>query len=282
MDHLATRISEDIINAINSDQLILPTLPEVALRVRAVADDPTADIEHLVGVVGSDPALSARLIRVANSPLLRAARLVDNLNGALMRLGIEYACNMATSLAMEQMFQSTSDIIDMRMREAWFRSSQVAAISYVLCKHYTNLNPDKAMLAGILHQIGVLPILSFAEDHPELLNDSITLDRIIENIHAPIGRLILSHWGFDEDILSIPEDHLKFYEVREKVAYADLITISVLQYDFFRDSRVSSLDFSKISAFDRLGLDCNIDIGASQSLALDVEAAEDVLRSDGI
>ena len=195
MDYLADQISEKIINAINCDQLILPTLPEVALRVRAVADDPTADIEHLAGVVGSDPALSARLIRVANSPLLRAGRQVDNLNSALMRLGIEYACNMATSLAMEQMFQSTSDIIDMRMREAWFRSSQVAAISYVLCKHYTNLCPDKAMLAGILHQIGILPVLSFAEDHPDLLNDSITLDSVIEKIHAPIGCLILEHWG---------------------------------------------------------------------------------------
>lgn len=68
MDHIAEKVSANIIAAIKSDQLVLPTLPEVALRVREVADDPTADIESLANVINGDPALSARLIRVANSP----------------------------------------------------------------------------------------------------------------------------------------------------------------------------------------------------------------------
>lgn len=68
-----------------------------------------------------------------------------------MRLGIEYACNIATSVAMEQMFQSTSDLIDMRMRDVWFRSGEVAAISHVRCKHYTKLRPDQATLISFPH-----------------------------------------------------------------------------------------------------------------------------------
>lgn len=278
MDHIADKVSENIITAIKCDQLILPTLPEVALRVREVADDPIADIESLANVISCDPALSARLIRVANSPLLRAGRPVDNLSNALMRLGIEYACNIATSLAMEQMFQSTSDIIDMRMRNVWFRSSEVAAISHVLCKHYTKLRPDQATLAGIIHKIGVLPILSYAEENPMLLNDSITLDKVIEQIHAPIGSLILRTWGFAENMASIPEKHLQFYEQKPTPDYADLVTIAVLQCDFFRDSSISALDFSAIPAFDRLGLDPNIDIGESKTLAAELEAAADLLR----
>lgn len=279
MDHIADKVSENIITAIKGDQLVLPTLPEVALKVREVADDPTADIESLANVISCDPALSARLIRVANSPLLRAGRPVDNLSNALIRLGIEYACNIATSLAMEQMFQSTSDIIDMRMRDVWFRSSEVAAISHVLCKHYTKLRPDQATLAGIIHKIGVLPILSYAEANPLLLNDSITLDKVIEKIHAPIGSLILKTWGFSEKMASIPEKHLNFYEQKSHADYADLVTVAVLQCDFFRDSTISALDFSAIPAFDRLGLDPNIDIGESKVLAAELEAAVDLLRS---
>lgn len=279
MDHIADKVSENIITAIKGDQLVLPTLPEVALKVREVADDPTADIESLANVISCDPALSARLIRVANSPLLRAGRPVDNLSNALIRLGIEYACNIATSLAMEQMFQSTSDIIDMRMRDNWFRSSEVAAISHVLCKHYTSLRPDQATLAGIIHKIGVLPILSYAEANPLLLNDSITLDKVIEKIHAPIGSLILKTWGFSEKMASIPEKHLNFYEQKPQADYADLVTVAVLQCDFFRDSTISALDFSAIPAFDRLGLDPNIDIGESKVLAAELETAVDLLRS---
>ncbi len=279
MNRIAEKVSENIIAAIKSDQLILPTLPEVALRVREVADDPAADIEALANVISSDPALSARLIRVANSPLLRAGRPVDNLNNALIRLGVEYACNIATGLAMEQMFQSTSDIIDMRMRDVWFRSSEVAAISHVLCKHYTTLRPDQATLAGIIHKIGVLPILSYAEENPMLLNDSITLDTVIEQIHAPIGSLILKTWGFAEQMASIPEKHLQFYEQKPQADYADLVSVAVLQCNFFRDSTISALDFSAILAFDRIGLDPNIDIGESKILAAELEAAVDLLRS---
>src|SRR3954464_9029204 len=158
MSQIAERFRSDIINAIKTDQLVLPTLPEVAIKVREVADDPNADIDKLTGVIGGDAALSARIIRVANSPLLRASRAIEDLRTALMRLGISYTCNIATGLAMEQMFQATSDLVDMRMREVWSRSSEVAAISHVLCKHYTRLRPDQATLAGLIHKIGVLPI----------------------------------------------------------------------------------------------------------------------------
>src|SRR5689334_781787 len=123
MSQIAERVRQDIITAIKTDQLVLPTLPEVALKVREVADDPNSDIEKLASVIGGDAALSARIIRVANSPLLRASRAIEDLKTALMRLGISYTCNIATGLAMEQMFQATTDLIDMRMREVWSRSS---------------------------------------------------------------------------------------------------------------------------------------------------------------
>ena len=145
MNPIAEKVRTEIITAINNDQLVLPTLPEVALKVREVADDPDASIDTLNQVISGDAALSARIIRVANSPLLRASRAIEDLRTALMRLGIQYTCNIATGLAMEQMFQATSDLVDMRMREVWSRSSEVAGISHVLCKHYTRLRPDQAV-----------------------------------------------------------------------------------------------------------------------------------------
>ena len=88
MSQIVEKVRQEIISAIKNDQLVLPTLPEVALKVREVADDPNADIDKLVNVIGNDAAMSARLIRVANSPLLRASRPIEDLRAALMRLGI--------------------------------------------------------------------------------------------------------------------------------------------------------------------------------------------------
>ena len=273
MNPLVEKVRQEIITAIKNDQLVLPTLPEVALKVREVADDPNADIDKLCGVIGNDAALSARIIRVANSPLLRASRAIEDLRAALMRLGIHYTCNIATGLAMEQMFQATSDLVDMRMREVWSRSSEVAGISHVLCKHYTKLRPDQATLAGLVHKIGVLPILTFAEEHPALLKDSLTLDAVIEQIHAPIGDLILKTWNFPEELAHIPSQHIDFARNIPKADYADVVTVAMLQSYMGSDSPMTKIDFTQVKAFERLGLDPNMDVNDSEDLSADMEAA---------
>lgn len=273
MSQIVERVRQDIITAIKNDQLVLPTLPEVALKVREVADDPKADIEKLASVIGNDAALSARIIRVANSPLLRASRAIEDLKTALMRLGISYTCNIATGLAMEQMFQATSDLVDMRMREVWSRSSEVAGISHVLCKHYTKLRPDQATLAGLVHKIGVLPILTYAEDHPALLNDSLTLDSVINELHAPIGDMILQAWGFPQELLHIPSQHIDFGRKAPKADYADIVTVAMLQSHAGSGSTMSEVDYHEVKAFERLGLDPDIQVSDDEDLSADLEAA---------
>lgn len=277
MNPIAEKVRQEIITAIEKDQLVLPTLPEVALKVREVSDDPDADIDKLTLVIGNDAALSARIIRVANSPLLRASRAIEDLRTALMRLGIQYTCNIATGLAMEQMFQATSDLVDMRMREVWSRSSEVAGISHVLCKHYTKLRPDQATLAGLVHKIGVLPILTYAEDHPALLKDSFTLDAVIEELHAPLGDLILKTWGFPEELAHIPTQHIDFQRSIPKADYADVVTVAMLQSYLGTDSAMTKIDFTKVKAFERLGLDPDMQVSESEDLSADMEAAMSML-----
>jgi HD-like signal output (HDOD) protein len=277
MNPIAEKVRHEITTAITNDRLVLPTLPEVALKVREVADDPDADIEKLTSVIGNDAALSARIIRVANSPLLRASRAIEDLRTALMRLGIQYTCNIATGLAMEQMFQATSDLVDMRMREVWSRSSEVAGISHVLCKHYTKLRPDQATLAGLVHKIGVLPILTYAEDHPALLKDSFTLDAVIDELHAPIGDIILKTWGFPEELAHIPTQHIDFTRDSAKADYGDIVTVAMLQSYLGTDTPMSKVDYSMVKAFDRLKLDPDMHISESEDLSSEMEAAMSLL-----
>jgi HD-like signal output (HDOD) protein len=273
MNPIAEKVRQEIITAIKKDQLVLPTLPEVALKVREATDDPEADIEKLASVIGNDAALSARIIRVANSPLLRSSRAIEDLRTALMRLGIQYTCNIATGLAMEQMFQATSDLVDMRMREVWSRSSEVAGISHVLCKHYTKLRPDQATLAGLVHKIGVLPILTYAEDHPALLKDSFTLDAVIDQLHASLGDLILKTWGFPEELAHIPTQHVNFTRSIPKADYGDIVTVAMLQSYLGTNSSMTKIDFTQVKAFERLGLDPDMQVSESEDLSEDMEAA---------
>lgn len=276
MSNIVDQVCKEIIAAIKADQLILPTLPEVALRVRDVAEDSDSSLDDLGKVISNDPALSARIIKVANSPVFRAAQEISDLKMALMRLGMEYTANIATGLAMEQMFQATSNIVDRRMREVWQRSSEIAGICHVLCRHRTELRPDQATLAGLVHQIGVLPILTYAEEHPVLLKDSFSLDTVIKKIHPIIGDAILKKWEFPKELQHVPSEHLKFTRDVAHADYADIVTVAMLQSYMGSDGDMGDIDYHSVTAFGRLGLEADSHI-ESTDLSEDMEAATQML-----
>lgn len=255
MSDLIEIIENDIINAIASDQLVLPTLPEVSLRVREVAQDDNSSIADLSRVISNDAAISARIIKVCNSPLLRAPQPVDNLHMAINRLGMAYSADLAVGLAMAQMFQATTDLIDHRMREVWNRSTDVAGICHVLSQRYTRLSPGQATLAGVTHLIGILPILRFAEEHDRLLTDAFTLDEIIDKLHPKLGTMILKAWDFSPELCEVPEQYLNFTRQSEKADFVDLVTVANLQSYSGSNHPYTKMDWSTIPAFAQLGID---------------------------
>jgi HD-like signal output (HDOD) protein len=278
MSKLAEKVQKELIQAIDNDELVLPTLPEVALKVREAAEDPDISIPQLSKVIGNDAALTARIIKVVNSPLLRTNKEITDLQMAVGRLGINYTCNLATGLAMEQMFQATSDVVDRKMREVWNKSTEIAGICHVLCKHYTRLLPDQATLAGLVHQIGVLPILTYAEDHSELLADSISLNHVIEQIHPIIGDKILRAWEFPELIAMVPGQYLDFTRDSAKVDYVDIVQVATLQSYLGSEHPFTQLDWSQIPAFHKLGLDPNQNLNDDEDLSAAMEAAMGMLQ----
>ncbi|WP_079202851.1 MULTISPECIES: HDOD domain-containing protein [Pseudomonas] len=278
MSKLAEKVQQELIKAIDNDDLVLPTLPEVALKVREAAENPDIGIPQISKVIGNDAALTARIIKVVNSPLLRTTKAITDLQMAVSRLGINYTCNLATGLAMEQMFQATSDVVDRKMREVWNKSTEIAGICHVLCKHYTRLMPDQATLAGLVHQIGVLPILTYAEDHNELLSDSISLNHVIEQIHPIIGDKILRTWDFPELIAMVPSQHLDFTRDSAKVDYVDIVQVAILQSYLGSQHPYTQLDWSQIPAFSKLGLDPNQNMNDDEDLSAAMEAAMGMLQ----
>ena len=278
MSKLAEKVQQELIHAIENDELVLPTLPEVALKVREAAEDPDVGIPQISKVIGNDAALTARIIKVVNSPLLRSNKEITDLQMAVSRLGINYTCNLATGLAMEQMFQATSDVVDRKMREVWNKSTEIAGICHVLCRHYTRLMPDQATLAGLVHQIGVLPILTYAEEHNELLADSISLNHVIEQIHPIIGDKILRTWEFPEPIAIVPSQYLDFTRNSAKVDYVDIVQVATLQSYLGSEHPYTQLDWSKVPAFAKLGLDPQVDMQADEDLSAAMEAAMGMLQ----
>lgn len=281
MTNVAEVALQEINELIDNDQLVLPTLPEVALKARETAEDPDASAADLAKVINNDVAMTARIIKVANSPLMRGSREIEDVQMAIARLGITCISNLVTGLAMEQMFQATSDFIDKTMRQSWHHSTEVAGIANVLCKHYTKLKPDQATLAGLVHQIGVLPILTYAEES-DRLSDPITLQNVIKAIHPKVGEKILQTWEFPAELIAVPTNYLNFTRdtKSDKPDYADVVMVANLQTFMTKpDHPYMQMDWSLISAFNRVGLDPNIEESGEEDLSAEMEAAMAMLQA---
>jgi len=265
----------ELVDAIKNDRLTLPTLPEVALKIRDAALDPEVNSNTLASVIGQDVALSARIIKVANSPLLRGAITVDNLQLAITRMGISFVRNLATGLAMEQMFQATHDSVDKRLRKSWEHSLEVAAISHVLASSFTNLKPDQATLAGLIHQIGMLPILTLAEENPEILEKEEVLDKIISRLHGRVGKAIMKAWEFPEELLDVPTGCLDLarHSDGHGADYVDVVTVAKIQSYTEATTPYPDLDTSTVPAFAKLGLGGGMEVHLVDTIAEDVDNA---------
>ena len=263
MSNLALTIERELSDAAEKDELDLPTLPEVALRIRETAGDRDVSVAKLAKVIAADPALSAQLIRIANSPMFRAVRPIEDLTAAISRMGVVYAANLATGFAMKHMFQATSEMIDRKLRTIWSHATDVAAVAGVLASSFTDLAADQATLGGLTHSIGALPILSWAEEHEDLIGDEATLDRVIAGSQGSIGTMILTRWNFPPELACIPMQIRNYEREIPDIDFVDIVQISELQVVIGTDHPLNDLDWSRISGFARMGFDPE---GARQTL----------------
>lgn len=187
---------------LSGSRIDLPSFPEVAARVRRVLADPNSSVEQVVRVIGSEPALAARLLRIANSASInRSGKPVTDLRAAVSRIGYNMVRSASISFAMAQIRNSSQFAgLEHYLETLWGESTRVAAFAFVLARASTRVNPDEALLAGMMHGIGKLYVLTRASAHPELFANPATLKEIMAEWHPAIGKAILESWQFPEAI----------------------------------------------------------------------------------
>ncbi|MEJ2455347.1 MAG: HDOD domain-containing protein, partial [Candidatus Thiodiazotropha sp.] len=222
-------LSNALLQDLESDQLILPSLPDVAVRLGRAMRDENTNARKLANVIQTDPVITAKLIRAANSPLYAGVTPVDSCAAAIIRLGADTTHKLVLTFALRELFKTRSSVLRQQMQKLWEHSVQVSAVSYVLAKITGEFNPEHALLAGLLHDIGNVAILSYAERFPEVANDDEKLDQAMMDMRGRIGSAILRNWGFIEDLILVAEEAENWLRVHEgKADYADLVIIAQL------------------------------------------------------
>ena len=143
------------------------------------------------------------------------------------------------------------------LQDVWQRSTRVAAFGYVLAKACTRsrINPDEAMLTGMMHSIGKLYVLTRAAAHPELFANAAVLDEILEQWHPSIGKAILENWEFSEAMAQAVGDQEELDRTEPEVAdLSDIIAVAVLMTRHGEDLSALAADLKDLPAALRLEL----------------------------
>ena len=242
---------------IEQNKIKLPTLPNHSLEALVVINDAGSSMADMARIISKDTSMAARLVRYANSPLYRGIENVTSVKAAITRIGIDVVKHAILSLAMRDVFTTAFKSIQVRMEALWQHSIAVAAIAALLAERFPGLNREEAILAGLIHDVGVIPILIKAKDYQLLLDDESQLDKLVRALHMSVGKFMLSHWNFDPALVDVAalHDRLDRKSDSEEVDYVDIVQVAnVLSHD--RESGYyAGLDPSRIPSFRRVGLE---------------------------
>jgi len=250
----------------------LPSFPEIALQIRRILSDPNTRMDQIVRVVGSEPALAARLLRIANSAAInRSGRSVTDLRTAIARIGHNMVRSASIAFSMNQIRKGNKLAkLAPHLNDLWERSTYVAAYAYVLAKTCTQVNPDEAMLTGMMHGIGKLYILTRATDHPELFATESVLNDIINDWYPSIGKAILENWKFSETMArAVGQEDFSRPDL-EGPDLTDVVGVAILMVSYGTDIAGLEATLKELPAAKRLGMN------ESKTMAVMQDSAEEV------
>jgi HD-like signal output (HDOD) protein len=216
-------------DSFKSGKLKLPSQPGIAMRIAKVVKDPDTDSHDIARVIQADPTVAGRIISVVNSAAYRGRTTIDNLPDAVTRLGRNVTHNLVISFALGGLFDTRSSALKELMSATWKHASYVAAICHELGRVTPGLSADNALLCGLVHDIGILPIINVARSQPDLATNPRQLHLIIQRLKGEIGAVVLREWGFPAGFIQAAmhaEDWMQ--DFNDEPNYVDLVVLAQL------------------------------------------------------
>lgn len=182
-----------------SEQLDLPVMPDVALRIRRAAEDPNTGIGDIVRLLQEDASLSAYCVHCANSALYAGAMEVSGPREAVMRLGLAVTRHLVLNFTLRRMFRTNHPALRQPLLAAWRHSCEVGAIAYALARVTAGFDAEQALLAGLVHDIGTVTLLQNLSSQP---HDAETTTCLLRELAGVVGAMVLRRWGFGPEFMS--------------------------------------------------------------------------------
>ncbi|MCG6937913.1 MAG: HDOD domain-containing protein [Gammaproteobacteria bacterium] len=264
--------------ALASDETMLPALPEIIVSLRQKLNDPNCTIKIAADVLRADPGLSAYIMRISNSVRYLFGSPPRDLEAAVMRIGLASTTSLATAYAIKAMFRSNNSKIRKLMIDSYRNATRISILSQLLAEKLPGYDADKAMLAGLLQDIAIPPILIQLSDRPEIFNDAIKRQQCIDELAPKVNALILKQWGFDDKFIDTIRARKQWDRNKQgKLDIADIVLIA-RWYSMMGTPAFSQCPpFEDIPALQKLPKD---ELNADQTLKILEDSRQQILEME--
>jgi len=211
----------------DSESSILPSLPDTAVRIQLAIEDDLSDADAVARLVVTDPAIATKLIKTANSALYGGRSPVQTLTAAIVRLGMQTTCNLVLTFALKEVFRTRNKLLRQRMRDLWEHSAYIAATCLVLAREVEGVNPEEALLVGLVHDIGAIATINYAARDTQRVLDLEGLEQTISCMRGELGALILRRWKFAPTVaVAVRDAECWLREHVEAADFTDLVIVA--------------------------------------------------------
>ncbi|VAW97750.1 hypothetical protein MNBD_GAMMA23-620 [hydrothermal vent metagenome] len=249
------KLIHEITQLFKSNAITLPSLPEIALYINSELNNENLGTKKLAQVIQMDPVIAARIVQVANSALYGGSNSSDSIQNAISKIGLESIRNIVMGVVLRDLFMPNTELVVHKMTQFYESSIRTGVICYELAKQIPEFNPERAFLFGLLHDIGVIPILVAVDAHPELAHKESNLDTVLTQLKSHIGGMILQQWQFDNELIDNAREAYSWDRKVDKADYCDLVQVALKHSHLLGGEKVEGPELFDLPAFKRLGLE---------------------------
>ncbi len=194
-------IFKELERLIDNNTIKLPSLPVVVANIEKAIQDDDASLQEIANIIQTEMTVSSRVLQVANSPALRGSKKITTIKDALSRVGLTMVKNIVMTIALRDKFSSKNVELNEYLFNLFERAVETSYLAYQVAKRNRGIGaiPDVAHLAGILFNLGQLPVVSYFEQ-----KEFSSIDDVVQhadNLRADVNKILMGKWEISSSIV---------------------------------------------------------------------------------
>jgi HD-like signal output (HDOD) protein len=272
--HLNNELTYDIYNALAENKLKLPSLPDIAIQVSKAVRQDSCNANNIAKIIQNEPVIIAKLLHTANSALYGGTVKIKTPSNAIARLGLGTTKKLVVTFCILDIYKTNVSLLKTEMQKLREKSIQVAAISAVISHKLNLFDPEEALLAGLMHNIGSVAILDHIRKCKDLVHTKKDIFDAIRLLQAEISAMILRKWEMDDSLIqaALHANNWK-YSHNGGANLADIVILANMHSMIGTKHLINKPAINELPAYSKLGL---VGFNPKSSLSILDEAKQDI------